>query len=287
MSFEEKCLDFIPAMEASSQMKYVRLNGRDLDLCDYVSSKIPVIELPTIEIRDEISEVELIEKSCDTLAIFGSEFISRAKSILSSALFEHCKNAPMKFSVIVDYSIDKKKISPYGKVSCVHSYRNVYSNDIYTFGHECCHALKDTQFEEQRNSFVTGEVVPLFYELVYGNGDSIDSVNLLRARMWYLLNNSQEYMKCWELFNKDYDINKINLYRYLYSSIGNYLGSFYYAVILYNMYKSNPKKVCDKISQVLRRDKTTLDILKELDIYGYVQGEVFESEIKKLVKIIE
>ena len=76
------------------------------------------------------------------------------------------------------------------------------------------------------------------------------------------------------------------LYEYLRSRIGCYLNSFYYAVILYKMYKENPDKILYFVLKVLNHEMTTFDMLNDLGIYGNIQGEVFEKELGKIRKLV-
>ena len=78
-----------------------------------------------------------------------------------------------------------------------------------------------------------------------------------------------------------------SVYEYIRSYIGRYLNSFYYAIILYNMYKENPKKILGYVSKVLNHELTTYDMLIDLNIYGDIKGEVFENEINSIKRSLK
>ena len=42
----------------------------------------------------------------------------------------------------------------------------IYDVDIISLGHEHCHALKETNYNEHKNQLTLGEVIPIFYELI-------------------------------------------------------------------------------------------------------------------------
>ena len=83
----------------------------------------------------------------------------------------------------------------------------------------------------------------------------------------------------------DYNIKKV-VYEYARTKIGCYLNSFYYALILYHMYKETPNKIMNLVYKVLMNEMTTLELLQQLGIYGDIRGEVFEKELRNVKKLV-
>jgi len=81
--------------------------------------------------------------------------------------------------------------------------------------------------------------------------------------------------------------DETKIYEFVRSRLGCYLNSFYYAVILYKMYKETPKKILDLVTKVLKHEMTTLQMLESLGLYGDIRGEIFEKEMKNIRRFIK
>ena len=77
------------------------------------------------------------------------------------------------------------------------------------------------------------------------------------------------------------------LYDYFRLKVGMYLIGFYYAIILYNMFKDNPRGILDLVIKVLKEEMTTYMLLDTLGIYGDIKGEIFEKEVGNIRKLIK
>ena len=65
------------------------------------------------------------------------------------------------------------------------------------------------------------------------------------------------------------------------------MNSFYYALMLYSLYKETPNKILNLVNKVLNHEMTTFELLNNLGLYGDIKGEIFEKElgmIRQLVK---
>jgi hypothetical protein len=72
-----------------------------------------------------------------------------------------------------------------------------------------------------------------------------------------------------------------DLYKVVQSRAGQYLNSFYYATILYQMYKNNPKMILDYMKRVINCEMTTLDMLKDLGIYLVDNNEMYDEQVNE------
>ena len=62
--------------------------------------------------------------------------------------------------------------------------------------------------------------------------------------------------------------------------------SFYYALILFNMYQTNPNRILYLVRCVLMHELTTLELLEELGIYNVRKSHHFDEGIEKVKTII-
>ena len=137
---------------------------------------------------------------------------------------------------------------------------------------------------------------PIFYELIDYENSKL-KIKHLEYRLFWLTEQKETYLAISKILKDNInnyklsflndDINATqNIYEYVKSYFGSYLGGFYYALILYNMYKVNPEIILNLINDVLSHKITTLDMLNKLNIYGSIEGETFEKEINTIKKVL-
>lgn len=78
-----------------------------------------------------------------------------------------------------------------------------------------------------------------------------------------------------------------DLYKVIQSRSGEYLNSFYYALVLFNMYKDNPKMILELVRKVLNKEMSTLDLLVNLGLYHKNSDYIFNEELGKIRKVLK
>ena len=61
-----------------------------------------------------------------------------------------------------------------------------------------------------------------------------------------------------------------------------YLNSFYYSLLLYRLYKYNPKYVLDNVKKVLLKEKSTYELIDELGLRCRCFDDDVSDELVKL-----
>lgn len=279
-----------------------RINGyylfdEDLDICKYMLDHIPYIDVKSVISGDIISLNELSDMSLEEMTIFGDDIYLRLKDIISKTPISIEYDYFLKYRTVFGFDINNGDVDV--RSGTFNKYcipRDTYDLSIFLLCHEHIHALKDTNYYESIDTLI--EVLPLFYELIVFDPVDKLSVELIRVRMSWLLGNRNEYNIYNNLMkNKiiipglanDYEecFARGGLYDYFRLRVGMYLSGFYYAVILYSMFKESPKKILDLVSKVLRKEMTTFEILDILGIYGDIRGEVFERELTNIKRLIK
>lgn len=276
------------------------LKNEDIEVCNYVSEQLSSITISknSINFGRNMSLEELLTNSVLELSIFGDDFIHRILRILKSVNI-HNTDDTLGFGTFVRYEWDESglQIPLNGVISGFVIPNDLYEISLMFASHEYMHALKDTIYYEYILNKTIGETIPMFYELISCE-DNVDlKKEMIKTRLYFILDNRQEYLlfndmirqKASEYIFSD-NINlreEVDLYRFIRSKIGCYLNSFYYALILYNLYKKNPSRVLELIIKVLRHEITTLDMLEYLGIYGDIHGQVFEKELGNIKKLIK
>lgn len=297
--------DFAQIMElqkdAKKQIDRVKMNylsNKDFLICDYVLKQLVNIDVSKIDRGKRISLETMVEKSIEEMKIFGMEIENKTLGLLAKTPIRCGYDEEGQFGTAVSYAFDRTDnvIPNSGMIDEYIIPSKLYEFSTYCFAHEHIHAMKETNYKEYKNAITLGETISLFYELMIYNPDEVLKKELLKFRMFWLLNNKKEYI----LFDNLYidawinewgcettSDSKSNIYVFMISKIGCYLNSFYYAVILYNMYKESPKKILDLVSRVLKHEITTLQLLEILGIYGDIRGNIFEKELNGIKKILK
>ena len=275
------------------------LDYEDMEVCDYVSDELSKVSLANSHIKPgkKISYDEMVEKSLDELSIFGDDLRVRMLDTLNKTQIYRTGNM-FGFGGCVNYEHDfYGDIPEYGKVSAYIIPKKLYEVSSVFFSHEQIHALKDTKYNEYYYNKTLGETIPMFFELISCFDNDSLRTEMFKVRLNFLFDNRTEYLLFSNLirekkleyssYGRRNTLEEIELYKFICSKVGCYLNSYYYAIVLYHLYKQDPKRILGLVSSILRQEMTTFDLLNGLGIYADIKGKVFEKElgnIKKLVK---
>ncbi len=299
-NYDRACKLLIPEKEFTDLLKMDYLNKVDLDVCNYICKQSLNVSFNpyNIMVSKEITLDELIARTLGEVKVFGDDIMLYVYALITAIPINMQNEDILEYSCNVTYSLQKENneiISNSGHISnfCIPKYLNEYS--VFGFGHENMHALKETYYEEYKKAFTLGETIPLFFELLMFNPSDKLRYDLIRDRIFNLNINKKEYLIADKLLNKNgsyySDVDDFyksrSIYEYVRSKCGVYLNSFYYAIILYSMYKENPRKILNYVISVLNQQITTFDMLSYLDIYGDIKGERFEKELVKIKRLIK
>lgn len=275
------------------------LYSEDIDVCDFVITQLEGINENSGKYDGkEIFLDELKEKSLSEISILGNDVYTRVLEKINTVSIQMLGEDSFQFGTGVSYIVlkDGTILSDTGRVDRYIIPKKLYEISSYGFAHEHIHALKEINYFEYVECKTFGEVLPLLFELIMYNPDDKLRVELIRRRMDAILNNGCDFLKInkiynelndsKDLFEKDLIDKKIKLFDFLRTKSGCYLNSFYYAIILYNIYKENPIKILNLMSKVLKCEMTTYSMLSELGIYGDIKGEVFKKELDGIKKIL-
>lgn len=251
--------------------KIKNYSKENLEVMKFVSSEINKINIKPQNLNECMyNREQLIGTGLSTLKIYDSSIIEYSHSILTSRKLL-LVNPPCDFNTNIvfsarpldngEYEVDKEsgmvdhfKLS---KTSCL--------SDIIWYGHECIHACKDTMYDEYANLRRYSDVLPLFHELVTSINLNDEIFNeWVKVRYNFLKTNIMQVEETLKLKKKDR--SNAELYDVQIGMAGQYLTSFYYAMILFNMYLLVPNRVLEQVNKVLKREKTTEEMLMDLNI---------------------
>lgn len=227
----------------------------------------------------------LVDKSLvDFAQVFGADVAYKTKSILSGLPIHAILSEPHTFAAHVTYSVNpetKKVNENSGSVNHFKCSPFVTSEDRVFLGHEFIHMNKEVNLEEYKLLMVCSDVIPMLYEFIT-MGDQ--AYEVMRNRLFLLSYEAQNY----EMASKKIKSSgkEKDLYKVVQSRAGQYLNSFYYASVLYQMYKNDPKIILGYMKRVINCEMTTLDMLKDLGIYLVDNNEMYDEQVKEFRGII-
>ena len=265
-----------------SDLELMMLVSKELDKFNVRNINLQIVDIPF--------DVSIL-RSVQTLKIYNNSLINRVSNTFknSSWRLETPPCRPMVnicFSqVIDDYGneyIDKLS----GRVAYFSTSDKICKSDFIWYAHEGIHSLKDIYYEEYIRMNRFGDVLPLVHELIVKDNLEKSIYNEWLCVRYNLLKESCKEIKLGLKCKKD-DINNSDIYDILIGTSGQYLVSFYYAIILYKMYLKN-HSILNEINSVLMGQQTTEMLLSNLDILesNSKLNKMFRNENKKLVKTL-
>lgn len=148
-------------------------------------------------------------------------------------------------------------------------------------GHEIIHLLKDTNLNEYKTSLKFSEILPMLYEFIQLKYKRIDTrKNIISQRIILLSSMSQNVIKAKNLLGNTTEFNIFKLLDY------QYFISFYYTILLYNLYNKHPNDILREFKKVLLHEKTTKEILEYFEIYEQTKIDEFNKGYERLLKIV-
>lgn len=271
----------------------------DMEVCNYVISQLCDFDISTINYGSVISYDELVSRSMLELRMFGDDIYSKIRGIEKiTSIYSEIDNR-YGFTTIIGFQVNNSGdiLVNTGRVDRYIIPKERYELSIYHLAHEHVHALKETNYSEFQDSLTVGETLPIFFELMIYNPSEILKKELIKFRIKGLLQNKIEYIYYDDLFdncieksvfyNKPIKNKNTDMCYFIRSKLGCYLNSFYYALMLYNMYRVTPDRIMNLVNMVLKHQITTYDMLNYLGLYGDIRGEVFEKELKYIKKLVK
>ena len=192
------------------------------------------------------------------------------------------------YACYITYSLDDNNKEVDISSGTVDHYKVLIKPDImasFHLGHEHIHALKETNYLEYIDRFVVGDVITILYEFILADTYPELKNEIYRFRLSSLKADYGHYEKAVMQMKKSKDDK--DLYKIIATRSGEYLNSYYYACILFDMYKKSPLLVLDIVNRVLRHEMTTRDMLNILGLFHQDKNSVFDTvfeDVKNCVK---
>lgn len=196
--------------------------------------------------------------------------LERAAQILRTILFvENQAFKTYHFEVLASFTTTET--GAYKTAYCILHPKKVDLTSKIFLCHEIAHILKERNDKEVINCYTTEESIPIATELISAVQSENDNISrdIMRNRLNMLKNTLSFYKSVEaELLIEDDEIKRTALTTAL-KKANCYFNSFYYALILFELYLSNPDRIINLINYVLEGNLTTDDMLGLLNQKKY------------------
>lgn len=259
------------------------MNSDDIKNAYFMVQQLKGIEKTGCQfIKKSLSSVTL--ESLIGIGIFGEDILRRLNDIIANAACYACYDSELMYACHITFSVDEGKVlEDTGTVDHYKIPRKYNQVSPIFLGHEHIHALKETNYQEYKDTQRIGDVIPLFYELLQAKGDTKTVYdNWVNSRFELLLDSKDTFVET-RLRMKESFRDK-DLYKLIATRSGQYLNSLYYAIVLYNIYLDDQELVLNLVKKVLNHEMTTMDLLTTLGLYGKDNDNIVINEMNELKK---
>lgn len=266
-------------------IKYI--DYRDKKIINYVSKMLNTVNTGADISVGTIDYNTAIAGSLENLKVLGMEPYIKVSSFISTIPFLPIHPVSYGYSCHISYNLIDETLEVDKSSGTVVNYKVPQKPDIMAplhIGHEHIHVLKETNYEEYIDSQILGDVIPMFYELLMCDKYEDMKKLIMSFRLFSLKEDKKHY---------DNAINQMkkrelkDLYKVIATRSGQYLNSFYYSLLLYNLYKNDSKRVLELVNRVLNHEMTTREMLEELGILYSSNTRVFEEELRIIKKVLK
>lgn len=275
--------------EYKNQKRLIDLLGfryidfQDKRVINYVANALKKVNTGAYVCSGTISYGEALAGSLENLKVLGLEpynMVSKFVSTLPLKLVNPVNNG---YTCNITYSLDDdtKKVDP--NSGTVDHYKVPVNPDLLAslhLGHEHIHALKETNYDEYVDGFIIGDVITMLYEFIMADTYPEMKNEIYKFRLYSLKEDYAHYDNAITQMKKSKDDK--DLYKVIATRSGQYLNSYYYASVLFNMYKNDPQMILDLVNKVLKHEMTTREMLELLGIFHQDKNSVFDTEFEKV-----
>lgn len=295
MYFEKICKRFIPTKNACDKARLYYPSRDDFLISTYTCDVLPKFETP-FQKNKLTTKNHIINESLKQFEIFGEDIYTELFNIVNKVKLAR-KNDNHIHSVYISFKKKNDKIINPGYVEYYQIPRILYDIDTIFLGHEHCHALKESNYEERKYGLILSEVIPIFYELIDYENDILRQ-KVLERRIHALNQDKNIYLVASSAVDSNFIYRYNNaitekptniqkeMYLFMKAYTGVYLSNFYYATVLYNMYKQDPLTILKLVSDVLKHKLTTYEMLNHLNLYCNTSGSLYEKEINNMKRVL-
>jgi hypothetical protein len=264
------------------------INAEDRKIIDYVSKQLKTFDTGAYVCFGSVSLADAIKDSLEHLKLIGEETYKSASAFVGTVPFAPVFPIRNGYSCFVSYSAEHDTMKVDKNSGKVVHYKVPMQPDVmasFHLGHEHIHALKETNYDEYIDSQILGDVIPIFYELLMADSYLELKSTIYKYRLLSLKNDMLHYDDA--VRNMKKSRNDKDLYKVVATRSGQYLNSYYYATLLFNLYKKDSKNILELVNRVLKHEMTTREMLELLGLLHKDNNILFDSEFEEVKKCVK
>ena len=266
-------------------LKIKYLTSSEVQNANYVAHLLEGINPHPFALKP-LTLAKVFDQSLNDIQLFGADIALTLGEIIDNTNCVIAYHSTAMYTCHVTYQVDEQT----NQITNQHGNVKLYKlSDTYNalspifLAHEHLHALKETNYQEYVDCQRVGDVIPLFYEMVKVHSTYQDLYQAwLNQRMQFLVESKELYQNARESMKSSGKTR--DLYKLLATKSGQYLNSFYYAIILFHIYQTNPTLVLTLIEKVLKHELTTFEMLNSLNIYNQNNQPIAAEELALMKK---
>ena len=264
-------MQFLSSLEQRKktfEMTQMRIMSEsDFEIASRMESIIPFVIPNFMHTGAFLTQQEAFSQSYEYLKEIDPIYVDAAKEIEMGARVRGIYDINYAFSTYIEYEVDPatKKVTTKGRVDHFKTPKKFDGISPMWLAHEHIHALKETRHREYVDAQVLGDVIPMFLELLIADRENSEKASILMKERLFLL--KQESLQTQrvrqEIFRNDVEDD---LYKVFATSSMQYLNSYYYSILLYDLYRKNSRVVLTHIRSVLDGKETTRQMLQKMGL---------------------
>ena len=269
-------------------MGFNYIDFNDKRIINYVAKSLKNVETGAYVSFGSVSYEAAVAGGLENLKVLGMELYFKTSRFISVVPLMPVHPLSNGFACHVTYSVDDETYEVDKDSGTINHYKIPKNPDIMAplhMGHEHIHALKETNYDEYIDGQVFGDIIPMLYEFIVAETYPELRKEVYRFRLYSLKEDFKHY---------DNAINQMmksktdkDLYKIIATRSGQYLNSYYYATILFNIYKNDSKMILELVNKVLNHEMTTRDMLESLGLLHKDNNVIFDSEFEEIKKCVK
>jgi hypothetical protein len=271
-----------------SMLGFNYIDFKDKRIINYVANSLKKVNTGAYVCFGSVNYNEAITYSLDNLKVFGEEPFVKVSKMISVVPFMKVMQNRNGYSCFVSYNLDDDTMKVDKNSGTVVHYKVPENPDImasFHIGHEHIHALKETNYDEYVDGQVFGDVIPMLYEFIMADSFPEMKKEIYKFRLSFLKEDYKHYESAISQMKKS-KTDK-DLYKIIATRSGQYLNSYYYATILFNMYKKNLDLILELVNKVLNHEMTTRVMLEKLGLLHCEDNIIYDSEFDEVIKSVK
>lgn len=285
MFVNDKLMNRLKAQQyVMTKLGLLRSDAKDEDISLFVSNSIKDVKVKVTFDNKEDELKNVMSNAVLSFKRFDDGIISRkVDKLAKDYTYIDTEPLPYYFTCHIGWKFDPVLQLSVGRFQIP----SLFDGNSYVWlSHEYIHALKEVNKQEFYLTLKTADVIPILYEFILSDDkNKYNKKQIYSMRLDMIKSEAYTFMECMDLI--DSDKSNRELYQLLSCNASQYLNSYYYALLLYDMYLQDSVSILKYIKRVLNHEITTLQMLEYLDLYHKDNDIKYNNGLYEVLKMVK